>query len=80
MQDTGLTTAQAALEFLLATIEESPDPDLLTDTLTRLGTVCGGRPDNEMLLAKFEGPFKAERGRLRLIEALKVAKRIGATE
>lgn len=72
-----MTTAEAALDFLLLTISLAPDDTLLTDTLARLGLLCGGRADSEMLLAKFEGPLKAERGRLRLIEGLKVARRIG---
>lgn len=70
-------TAAAALDYLLLTFTHAPDDALLTDALTRLGLFCGGQNDSLMYLAKFEEALRLERGRLRLVEALKVAKRIG---
>lgn len=67
-----MTTAQAALDYLLTSIAHAEDTDLLTDILTRLGTVCGARPDPDslLLLAKFEGALRLERGQRKLLEAI----------
>ena len=69
-------TASTALDYLISTIRHAPDDALLCDLLTRLGALCGSRPDSLALLERFERELRLERGRRNLLAAFAKARRI----